>query len=195
MIDEEKLRLETYALYQEHGVKFRMEDLASLLGVSKKTLYEQVHSKEELVLRAIEYYFDAVVKEQVSIHADAAIAPLLKAEKLLCVVPHLPFSHYRVRELRRTFPEAYQRMTLWLHSGWEQTYKVLDEAIEQGTVEPFDRVLFAKMYAYSIEGVVNEREQYSKEDFSREQHRVVNMLLRGISTQRGRDSLSGGDPA
>ena len=195
MIDEETLCLETFALYQKYGVKFRMEDLAALLGVSKKTLYEQVHSKEELVLRATEHYFDAVVREQESIHADAAIAPLLKAEKLICVVPHLPFEHYRIRELRRAFPEAYQRMTLWLHSGWEQTFAVLDEAIQQGTVEPFDRALFAKMYAYVIEGLVNEREQYNKEDFSKEQHRAVTMLLRGISTQRGRDSLSGGDPA
>jgi AcrR family transcriptional regulator len=195
MIDEEKLCLETFALYQEDGVKFRMGDLAARLGISKKTLYEHVYSKEELILRTTEHYFDAVVKEQASIHADATIAPLQKAEKLLCVVPHLPFQHYRVRELRRMFPEAYQRMTQWLHTGREQTFLVLDEAIAQGLVEPFDQALFSKMYAYAIEGLVNEREQYNKEDFSREQHRMVNMLLRGISTQRGRESLSGGDPA
>ena len=52
MTTEEKLFETTFALYQEQGVKFTMDELALRLGISKKTLYELVRSKEELVERA-----------------------------------------------------------------------------------------------------------------------------------------------
>ena len=71
MTTEEKLYEATFALYQENGVKFTMDELANRLGISKKTLYERVRSKEELVARAVAYYFDAVEREQRAIREKA----------------------------------------------------------------------------------------------------------------------------
>ena len=195
MIDEETLCLETFVLYQEHGVKFTMGELAERLGISKKTLYEQVHSKDELASRVTEHYFVAVARDQVDLRADSTIPPLQKAEQILCVVPQLPFRNYRIRELRRSFPEAYLRMTRWLQSGWERTFEVMDEAIAQGEIEPFDKDFFAKMYAFAIEGLLTEREQWSAEEFIREQKRAVRMLLCGICSDRGRKSLTNSENA
>ena len=189
MTNEETLFDETYALYQERGIKFTMDELAARLCISKKTLYEIVRSKEELICRALTYYFDAVEREQAAIRENPSLTALQKVEGLLCVVPRMPFRDYRIRELRLAFPEAYARLAMWLETGWDKTFSVMDEAVEEGTLLAFDHALFAKIYAYVIEGMVLEREARTTADFAEEQKRAVRMLLGGICSGEGRSQL------
>lgn len=186
MTTEEKLYEATFGLYQEHGVKFTMDELAGRLGISKKTLYELVRSKEELIERAVAFYFDAVEREQRDIREDETLTALQKTERLLCVVPQMPFRDYRIRELRRAFPQAFSQVTVWLETGWEKTFAIMDEAVASGALAPFDHALFAKIYAYVMEGMMLEREARTTADFAEEQRRAVRMLLNGICTDAGR---------
>ena len=190
MTTEEKLYEATFARYQESGVKFTMDELANRLGISKKTLYERVRSKEELVVRAVAYYFDAVEREQRAIREDGTLSALEKTERLLCVVPQMPFRDYRIRELRRAFPQAFQQVADWLETGWERTFAIMDEAVASGMLLPFDHVLFAKIYAYVIEGLMLEREARTTADFADEQRRAVRMLLYGVCSAQGREQLA-----
>ena len=57
-------------------------------------------------------------------------------------------------------------------------------------MESFDKEFFVKMYAYVIEGLITEREQWPTDEFAREQRRAVRMLLCGICSDRGRESLA-----
>ena len=189
MITEEMLFHDAFVLYQEYGVKFTMGDLAARLGISKKTLYELVSSKDELVTRAVSHYFDAVEREQADIRKDNTLSALQKTERLLCVNPQMPFREYRIRELRRSFPGAYLQLTEHLETEWEKIFSVMDEAIAQGFLMAFDKTLFGKIYAYVIEGLMLEREQRAAVEFAEEQCRAVRMLLGGICTGRGRDLL------
>ncbi len=190
MKNEDALYRELFVLYQEQGIKFTMDELALRLGVSKKTLYELVRSKEELVMRALDWYFDAVERQQAAIRADASVSALERVERLLCAVPEMPFRDYRIRELRRAFPEAYQRLTRWLETGWERTFAVMDAAKAEGSLENFDQELFSRLYAYAMEGLMLEREQLTTADFAALQRRAVRMLLGGICTPRGRERLN-----
>ncbi len=187
MITEEMLFHQAFVLYQEYGVKFTMGDLAARLGISKKTLYELVSSKDELVARAVAQYFDAVEQEQAEIRKDSSLNALQKTERILCVVPQMPFHEYRIRALRRAFPGAYLKVTERLETEWDKTFSVMDEAILQGLLAPFDKTLFGKIYAYVMEGLMLEREQRAIADFAEEQCRAVRMLLGGICTERGRE--------
>ena len=189
MTTEEKLFETTFALYQEQGVKFTMDELALRLSISKKTLYELVRSKEELIGRALMYYFDAVEREQRGIREDQSLSALEKTQRLLCAVPQKPLQLYRIRELRRAFPTAYQQLANWLETGWENTFAIMDEAVNEGTLEPFDHVLFAKVYAYVIEGLMLEQELRTKADFAQEQARAVKMLLCGVCSASGRAQI------
>ena len=189
MTTEEKLFETTFALYQEQGVKFTMDELALRLSISKKTLYELVRSKEELIGRALMYYFDAVEREQRGIREDQSLSALEKTQRLLCAVPQKPLQLYRIRELRRAFPQAYLQLTVWLETGWENTFAIMDEAVNEGTLEPFDHVLFAKVYAYVIEGLMLEQELRTKADFAQEQARAVKMLLCGVCSASGRAQI------
>jgi len=190
MTTEEKLYEATFALYQENGIKFTMDELAARLAISKKTLYELVRSKQELVERAVAFYFDAVEAEQRAIREDGTLTALEKTERLLCVVPQMPFRDYRIRELRRSFPQAFQQVAVWLETGWERTFAIMDEAEASGALTPFDHALFAKIYAYVIEGMMLEREMRTTTDFAEEQKRAVRMLLTGVCTESGRAYLA-----
>ena len=75
MTNEQQLYLETFALYQECGAKFTMDELANRLSISKKTLYELVRSKEDLVQKALLYYFDLVAAEQAGLAEASSKAP------------------------------------------------------------------------------------------------------------------------
>jgi AcrR family transcriptional regulator len=189
MIKDELLFQETFSLYQERGVKFSMDELAKRLAISKKTLYEIVSSKAELIELCLARYFEAVARGQSAIREDAGLSALQKVEQLLCVVPQMPFRDYRIRELRIAFPQAYLQLTAWLETGWERTFAVMDEAVEAGELMAFDHALFAKIYAYIVEGMVQEREQRTSADFAEEQRRAVRMLLCGICSESGRKQL------
>ena len=189
MTTEQQLYEAAFALYQENGVKFTMDDLANRLAISKKTLYALVRSKEELIDRAVSNYFDEVEREQAAIRGNESLTALQKVERLLCVVPQMPFRDYRIRELRRAFPQAFQQVTAWLETGWEKTFAIIDEAIKEGALVAFDKALFAKIYAYVIEGLMLEREARTTADFANEQQRAVKMLLGGICTDAGRKTL------
>lgn len=189
MRNEDELYRETFALYQEQGSKFTMDELSNRLGVSKKTLYELVPSKEELVLRSLAQYFDAVERQQAAIRIDTSTGALERVVRLLCVVPEMPFQEYRIRELQRAFPEAYLLLTRWLETGWDKTFVVMDEARAEGTLENFDRDLFSRLYAYAMEGLMLERERLTTADFAALQKRAVRMLLGGVCTSAGRERL------
>ena len=189
MTTEEKLFETTFALYQEQGVKFTIDELALRLSISKKTLYELVRSKEELIGRALMYYFDAVEREQRGIREDQSLSALEKTQRLLCVVPQKPLQLYRIRELRRSFPQAYLQLTVWLETGWESTFAIMDEAVNEGTLVPFEHALFAKIFAYVVEGLMLEQELRATADFAEEQKRAVKMLLGGVCSATGREQL------
>ena len=48
-----QILITTYHEMMEHGLKFRMDDIASHLGISKKTLYKMFDSKSDLVLAVV----------------------------------------------------------------------------------------------------------------------------------------------
>ena len=50
----------TINIFKEKGVKFTMDDLANNLGVSKRTLYENIDSKETLLNLLVDDIFDSI---------------------------------------------------------------------------------------------------------------------------------------
>ena len=49
----------TIQAFQKKGLKFTMDDLASLLGISKKTIYTVFPDKNSLVLEMVDYCFSS----------------------------------------------------------------------------------------------------------------------------------------
>ena len=180
MIDTQQLFSQTMSLYFEKGARFTMDDVASRLGISKKTLYETVRSKDELAVRMVEYYFAQVAALQDQIHNDLSLSPVDKLKKLLCATPDLPMRKYHLEELKRSLPEAYAVLDERLRQGWDRTLAVLDDAKSQGMVKKIDSSLFSKIYASAIEDILMENDIHSDLTFKQKQEQIVEILLFGI---------------
>lgn len=180
MITNEDLFREAMTLYYEQGGKFTMDTLATRLGISKKTLYERVHSKEDLAVQLVEFYFAGVAELQNAIHADTSLPALEKLRRLLCATPETPMRKYHLQELKASFPAAYRVLDERLRLGWERTLSVLAQAKAEGSIRDIDSALFSRIYAASIEELLMENDITSDLTFRQKQAQLVEILLFGI---------------
>ena len=180
MITQTQLFSEAMNLYSENGTKFTMDELASRLFISKKTLYEMVRSKEDLIIQVIEYYFAAVAAIQDAIHADPSLSNVEKLKKLLCATPDFPIRKYQLLELKMNYPAAFKVLDDRLRLGWERTSSVIDRGKAEGTIKEIDNQLFSKVYATAIEEIIMGNEVDTQLTFRQKQEQIVDMLLFGI---------------
>lgn len=180
MTNETELYRETLKLYWEQGLKFTMDDLSDRLMISKKTLYEMVRSKEELVTKVIEEYFELLTVEQDKIHSDTTLSTLEKLEKLLSAIPAFQIKEYHLKELRTTYPHAFEVLNEKLSKGWERTFSVIDKAKEEGLVKDIDNELFSKVFAAAIGRFLEEDYIDSEHSFKDKLKQLNSILLFGI---------------
>ena len=50
----------TLHIFNQKGLKFTMDDIASSLKISKKTIYTVFNDKEELFLAMVDFLFDSI---------------------------------------------------------------------------------------------------------------------------------------
>ena len=180
LITQPQLFTEAMNLYWEQGTKFTMDDLATRLCISKKTLYEMVHSKEDLFIQVIEFFFDGVAELQEAIHSDTRHTTVEKLKKLLCATPDFVVRKVHLHELKINYPTAFKVLDDKLRLGWDKTLSVIDQARSEGTLKEFDNQLFSKIYAAAIEEVILNNDTEIPMTFRQQQEQIVDMLLFGI---------------
>ena len=84
---EIKIINSTIDIFRAKGVKFTMDDIANKLGVSKRTLYENINSKEVLLSLLVDEVFDSIKQQGQEIIADNSIDDLDKLNRLLTIIP------------------------------------------------------------------------------------------------------------
>ena len=184
MTNDGELYRQVFQLYGEQGLKFTMDELSKRLCISKKTLYELVESKEDLICKVIEHYFDLVQQAQDAIHADQTLSSVARLRQLLCATPALEIRKYHLRELQARYPQAFQVLDEKLRLGWERTFSVMEQAKSEGRIDPeLDNQLFSKIYAAAVEELVMENDIDSDLTFKQKQRQLVDMLLFGICTK------------
>jgi TetR/AcrR family transcriptional regulator, cholesterol catabolism regulator len=60
---KEKYIIQTYDLFRKEGLRLNMEQIAAGLNLTKKTLYNNFESKEDLIRTVIRYFFSDVEKK------------------------------------------------------------------------------------------------------------------------------------
>ena len=180
VIIQSQLFTEAMNLYWDRGIKFTMDELASRLCISKKTLYEMVHSKEDLIVQVVKFYFSGVADLQNAIHAESNLSALEKLRKLLCATPDFALRKVQLHELKMNYPDAFQVLDDKLRLGWEKTLAVLDQAKTEGSIRDIDNHLFSKIYAAAIEEIILDNENATNLTFRQQQEQIVDLLLFGI---------------
>jgi AcrR family transcriptional regulator len=60
----------TIQAFNKKGLKFTMDDIAALLGISKKTIYTVFQDKNSLVSEMVDYCFDLIKESEQKVLAD-----------------------------------------------------------------------------------------------------------------------------
>jgi AcrR family transcriptional regulator len=131
--------LEAAALEIEaHGAAFRMDDLAKRLNISKRTLYENYHSKNDILERIlIEKAHDLHDRHQAILNDDSLSCP----EKLLKFFTvrsdmYRPISGDHYRLMFASIPELIDQVLRIIDRDWAMLGEFLEAEKKAGTIRP-----------------------------------------------------------
>jgi len=177
-------------LFLRYGVKsVTMDDISRDLGISKKTLYQYVENKADLIEQTVSEYIDGDKKMIVEIQKEANDAVheiLLIAKYITQVLREMPAS--LTYDLQK-----YYRKTWDIIQEYNQThiYGVIKDNLERGVKEGVYRKeinsdIIAKLYVGKTSIIVDEDifplRNYNKENLFRE---YINYHMHGIASAKG----------
>ena len=166
-IDETRERIleATIKVFNRKGLKFTMDDIATELGISKKTIYAVFKDKESMFFCMVDYCFD-----KINAHKEM----VLQDESLSTVD--------RVREVLSMLPDGYRDVEERLETGWEGILSLIDKGIEEGSIRPVNVYILKTMMEATLEQFF-QRDVLVKNKISYNDalNEVVNILVDGIA--------------
>lgn len=190
MGSKEKILKKSEELFLRYGLKsVTMDDLASQLGMSKKTLYQFVENKGDL----IEQIIDLHISDEKAFMEDTRNNSKDAVEEMILVGRHT------IHELKKLSPTVIYDLKKYYQHLWllieqlesDHTYDFIKSNIKKGINQEVYRSdinadIIAKIYVLSTMSVVNEsvfsQKVYKKEDLFTE---FIKYHLQGITTEKG----------
>ena len=176
------------------GIKsVRMDDVATSLGISKRTLYEMFGDKEELLFQSVLYISEQQARNVLA-KVDGytnSLEMLFMCSSAMILDSGLPSDAQRrlVINIKKFYPEIYEKIRIY-HT--EMGLKLLQGAIEQcsreGFIEPtVDVELMTRLFFSAMTSIEYDNAMVIPAEVTREEAYgalFVN-FFRGISTQKG----------
>lgn len=180
---KERILKGTIQAFNEKGLKFTMDDLARILGMSKKTIYVEFTDKNSLFLAMVDYLFDGIKESEEEIINNTDIDIVDKITTMLGVLPE-SYKDIDLRQLymlKDKYPVIYKRVEERFENGWQQTIELLKEAMEEGKVRKVNVDIFKMMMEAAFEQFF-QRDILIYNSLSYEEglKEVVGILMNGI---------------
>ena len=157
----------TYFL--QYGFKtFTMDDLANSLGISKKTLYEQFASKNDLVEATLDYALEMTC-HQVDKFVSGEGSVIENVFRNQREVQNLfDFNSSKpIWELKKYFPKTYERMDIeFTKSDALFIDKLLERGWEEGLFRKDINVSFYKVFYNSVQRLRTFSDTFDEKEFS-----------------------------
>ena len=124
----------TIKAFNEKGLKFTMDDVAKILGMSKKTIYTVFRDKESMFLAMVDYMFDSIKESEQQIVEDDALSTVEKIRRILGVIPesYRDVDFRQLYLLKDKYPVIYKQVEKRLETGWETTIQLLEQGGRRG---------------------------------------------------------------
>ena len=178
-------------LFMQYGLKsISMDDVARTLGISKKTLYQCVHNKADLIKRGLAMHIEEekLVLDEIHQSAENAIDEMIKISK------------YVSQTLQKVNPSVIHDLQKYYQSSWElmeslhfeHTYFLIKKNIEKGIEEGLYRDdahadILAKLYIGRMDLVVDKSLfPIGEYTFSQIHTNMITYHLHGIMSEKGR---------
>lgn len=178
------------SLFFKYGIKsISMDDLSRELGISKKTLYQSVENKKELVIQVFQNLIQKEIDAVISIRKDADDAIDEMIEVARYVIPMLrQISPTLIFDIQKYYRDVW---LLCEEFNQQEVFTVIKENIERGIKEgiyreEFHSEIIAKLYVGKTNIVIDEDifplKEYNKENLFKEH---IQYHIRGIATSKG----------
>ena len=195
MKDEKELKIKVaeaaMKAFNEKGVKFRMDDVANMLQMSKKTLYKLYDSKEKLILKAVDLGFGAVMENKQAIIDDPDMGMVEKIKRVIIAIPdrYQAMDWRRLYEFRASFPEAYERIQFYLQNNWEGTIDLVKKGIEQGLIRDINITVFRCMLESAFQSFIGNTALIDAGvSYDDALNTMIDIVMTGIVTEKGAKS-------
>jgi AcrR family transcriptional regulator len=175
----------TLRVFNEKGLKLTMDDLASELSMSKKTIYAVFGDKESLFEAMVDHCFDCIKESEAAVLREPGLGTLEKLRRVLGVMPnsYQNVDFTRLYLLKDKYPTIYRKVENRLESGWEKPVALLEQGIAEGVIRPIHPQLFKAMFEATLE-------QFFQRDvllrsgitYTQALDEVVGILIDGIAT-------------
>lgn len=140
------------------GFKFTMSDLTKRLSISKSSLYEHFASKDELIATIVDIVLNDFRKQEEEIYTSRL--PILeKLKAALTITPEAfePFHNRVYDDLRLTYPNEWQKVTLFRKERVDRLTNLLSQGMEAGTIRPVHLGVVQQMIVSTINDLISYR--------------------------------------
>ncbi|WP_430973228.1 TetR/AcrR family transcriptional regulator [Sunxiuqinia rutila] len=194
MIDNQKIIEKTYQLYLKYGIKsVSVNEISAMLGISKKTLYLHIRSRNELLEQVVDYgRHKFLTGLRRAIDAEVEVLPQLAQ-----------FFHYVIKNVRKTNPSflldlkkvspvQYQKVEDLRNN---QLYRLIRPIIERGVEQGLFRsnldlrLVYLNLISKMSERAVRVSPAYSQAILGDTMYRLILNDLIGISTVSGHQKI------
>lgn len=143
----------TIQAFNEKGLKFTMDDVAKVLGMSKKTIYKVFRDKESMFYAMVDYMFDSIKESERAILEDESMTTIEKVRKILGVIPegYKDVDFGQLYSLKDKYPAIYKQVEIRLETGWETTIALIEQGIREGVIREVNIPLVKMMLEASLE--------------------------------------------
>ena len=191
MVRNEELRTKilesTITVFNRKGLKLTMSDIAKEISISKKTIYKEFESKDELFDEMVDYIFDTIKEKEAEIAGNKKLGTIERLRALLGAMPenYQGLNFQDLHPLKEKFPEVYKKIENRLETGWETTIDLIEQGKKEGVIRKDADVRFVKiMLEASIEKMLSddmlERNNIKYVDAL---NAVVDILVDGIAVR------------
>ena len=172
-------------MIEERGISFRMDDLAKSLAISKRTLYEQFHSKHEIVetilVHGVEEFYrqhENIVKNK-SLTLEEVLDQYFKVRSNL----YAAFNGESFREIFLAIPQLQETLKTLFKKDWDLLKDYLVRQQEQGYIaQHVDIDIIIMMLQGTVRRIVLESSSHH-EDVYTYMPKVISVILQGITSK------------
>jgi AcrR family transcriptional regulator len=145
--------------FDEKGLRFTMDELAQRLGMSKRTLYEQVDGKEKIIELLVEETFRSIKDQERAILADTALPVADQLRRVLSIMPQfgVQLDYRKAWEIRKAYPAQYEGIQKHLAGDWETTLTLVEKGIAEGVFRPVNTAVLREILYSTMETMLTDK--------------------------------------
>ncbi|WP_026507562.1 TetR/AcrR family transcriptional regulator [Butyrivibrio sp. MC2013] len=137
-MDESRKRILEAILvqYREKDLKFTMDDIASQLHMSKKTIYRIYRDKEEMLSDMVDYMFDIIRSNRKQYKVDCALSIPEKLRKMMGGLPdsYQDMDFNKLYILSERYPKVYAKINSMMQKDWNEIMDLIREGQKEGSI-------------------------------------------------------------